>query len=458
MKPTSLLLGLLICHTTVIAAWAASPRNWSDPGLDGASGPSTVYNWTGGSGTLQAWGSFAGSPTVTLEWQSVNSAPWEEANTTDCTFTAPGFCNFSVGNGDLRLNVVSGSGIGIVKARIGEPNQASTGTAQRALTAGAVDFEPDGIFEIEQVLTPFTGIAFDPDDDGDDDVIFDAPDPLFGRFRTTAETYVFELAGSLIAGIQFSSPPGLGTISGAFMVDATPSTTLPTLLLSRLDSGSGLGKNAVSGGPVMIDDSVAVAEWTAAGLSVTDLLRFEFPQSAVAPTPTESGSYWDSAAKELCIYDGTQWICLSSTSGELHQTNPGGGGGPHITVAVDGTFVGWTTASAGPVEGGVVVDLTDATGDTLQLPTDGIYVIGVSMSFGGSSNDTFTCRAHVNGLVSDAFFVTETNPGGAVQAAAGFATLSLFAGDKVSMRCTTEPGDGGGTMDIWQATMSVGKY
>lgn len=119
--PKALLLALALLSAALPAAGRSS---WT---LD-ADETSSAGRWKGGAGTLQVGGTFAGGPTVTFEWTAGPPvSTWLEIDAGNCTFAAPGRCNFVIGNGDIRVVVTGGTGAGIVTAVVVEPFQASIG-------------------------------------------------------------------------------------------------------------------------------------------------------------------------------------------------------------------------------------------------------------------------------------------------------------------------------------------
>ena len=109
---------------------------------------SCTLKWGGASGTLQVEdgiNAFNGAPSVTLEWKAPSAAAFEQIEAEDCTFTAAGFCNFSIGRGDLKIVVTGGTGADIVSAFVSDEHEAAlgAGVSSSGVVAGKLTMEDD---------------------------------------------------------------------------------------------------------------------------------------------------------------------------------------------------------------------------------------------------------------------------------------------------------------------------
>lgn len=308
-----LLLVILLTLFIMPPAWSASPKAWLT--LDGASGATAdTYSWNGGSGTLQVWGAFTGGPSVSLEWTSFGSAPFLEVDSSECTLTAANtFCNFSIGNGDLRLIITGGSGVAIVSARIGQPNQASAGGGGGfALAAACIDADDDGNCEVEKELAA-DAVLFDVNDDG-------VVDMRFVRFTGTTfdiqSTSImrFDPLGTAVGGAYasgFQTGPSIGTeIAGAWR-NVTTTSTVPTGVMTFSDLTSGIGRDTTTGGIALIDDSILGVLVESTQITISDGLTLGLPGSNSPPATCNAAKdghiYWDLNQLIVCRCDSTIW-------------------------------------------------------------------------------------------------------------------------------------------------------
>jgi hypothetical protein len=101
------------------------------------------------------------------------------------------------------------------------------------------------------------------------------------------------------------------------------------------------------------------------------------------------------------------------------------------------TFVGWTTATAGELQG-VTADVADGTADHLTVPADGAgdYVVVMKVDGKGASNEIYEWSVHVDGSQKTELTAISYNPSGDGGAQLSFAAgvISLSASEEVSIR------------------------
>lgn len=341
MKKLAALLFLLVSTDLL----ARSPNSWLV--LD-ADETSVLHRWKGGSGTLQVWGPFTGGPTVTLEFQSHQNAPFEEPQG-PCISTAPAICNFTVGNGDLRIVVTGGSGTDIVAANIGETNQASIGggaggsTSFAALTTGTnttadmvvgtgatlgisglgtisgteLDFDGDGTPNVFDS----SGMNFDADDDGTPEMVIALNDSVgIGTTAAVARLEVDSIANSPTLRLRSDSGANIelfddGTganwefnIGGGGTDLIFSRSTLGEVFRFRGATGFfGVG-TATPGGLFDVNSFLVV---NSTDVVIGPGLTFAPPPGASPPGVCSGGlsghQYWDTNQLLLCRCNGVAW-------------------------------------------------------------------------------------------------------------------------------------------------------
>jgi hypothetical protein len=233
---------------------------------------------------------------------------------------AAGFCNFSIGNGDLRINVAGGTGVGTIAARIGEPNQASTlGTPGGGLIS-AVDLNWDQ----DSTLNVFEGTPGDMAMDFDDDGVIDltATVVVIGNPFATFEAgrFLFRTFGLN----RFRIEPLFATVintagfgQGGFSTAVT-SATEPSIVLNTSNGGDGFGWVSAGDEITTIIDNLEISRHTATGFGITDGLALRLPHSSAPPFAcsgtAEGAAYWDTSDNEQCNCDGTNWVLVSDAT------------------------------------------------------------------------------------------------------------------------------------------------
>ncbi len=212
------------------------------------------------------------------------------------------------------------------------------------------------------------------------------------------------------------------------------------------DKDTGPGGRAGADRGCLIAGAVCSLEYNTTGVDILDGLRFQLPESAAAPTITQSACYYDTDTDEVCCYDGAQWQCFSQVYGELYATSG------TLTISTEDTYAQWTTTTAGPTGGGMTV--STAT-DDIVVPVAGDYIVAVTMSFSGGSNDTYTCNVHEDGLPGRIALVRKLGTGGDVGSAATSGFLTLAASAVLELFCKTGVGDGTDDLVVSYASLAV---
>lgn len=375
MKIVSAAFVLLMLSVLPIAA--TSPKSWLE--LD-AGETAESFSWNGGSGTLHVWGSFSGGPSVSLEWTSFNSAPFLEVDASNCTLTtADSFCNFSIGNGDLRVVITGGSGSDIVSARIGQPNQASIGgdgaggggsfadltggtnvmaamvvgtgssmsvTGSGTLEATALDYTGDGTLNL---FNDVGSTRFDPDNDGTAEMSLTSAGRLGIGTTTPNANAILHIVGTASGAFNFDggfiidniNNSGINIVSGAANIasinlgdtnDATVAAVAyfnatnllvfrtANSLTNRLVVAASGNVGIATDTPAELLDVNSFLTVSSSNVSVGAGLTLGLPPSASPPVactaPLSGHLYWDTAQLLACRCDGTTWEGI----------NVGGGG------------------------------------------------------------------------------------------------------------------------------------
>lgn len=122
-------------------------------------------------------------------------------------------------------------------------------------------------------------------------------------------------------------------------------------------------------------------------------------------------------------------------------SNPGGGGGPHIDITVEGVFVGWTDATLLVEVGGIVSNPADLTSASFTVPYDGWYETSVLVNGSAvGTNDRIIGKFHVNdvGTPGQVEYDVDNN---FVNVISSHNLIILNAGDEIDVRFTNDVGD-----------------
>lgn len=104
-----------------------------------------------------------------------------------------------------------------------------------------------------------------------------------------------------------------------------------------------------------------------------------------------------------------------------------------IDTGAVGTLIGWTTATI-TSSSGMVVDLTDAAGDSIIIPFDGDYGVSFASNFDGPNGARIVTNATTNGIATDAAAYSEIDGGGDIVNTGHPATVwPLLAGDRIRL-------------------------
>ena len=143
--------------------------------------------------------------------------------------------------------------------------------------------------------------------------------------------------------------------------------------------------------------------------------------------------------------------------GHLYESDLDGTPGNSIAIATGGTYYGWTTASAGIAEGGLTLDVANVTADSITVDDAGSYMVAFSVGASGSANAGPHCCVHVEGSIPAGAPCAprKIGTGGDVGNFGASAPLALAASDELDLRCTTEVGEDGKTLDLWQVHLWV---
>lgn len=311
------------CMATLLSsavAGAASPKSWLV--LD-ASETSEAYGWKGGAGTLQVSGPFTDVTSVGLVWTSVVSMPFLAL---DCDLVAADtFCNFSIGNGDLKVVVTGGTGSDIVSARIGQPNQASTGVGAGG-SAINLDWDQDDTLNVFKSVIA-DAVDFDMNDDGTTDLTIE---------RASSGTKVFRAEGSGGSFFRFATSTGaftaqivagggspfngfLTNLGGGAIRDIAPGATVAGLIPRQSALTTGIGHDLSSGDMTLVRASAVHLRTNSVGVLLPDGLALGLPRSTSPPfvcTGSDDGQvYFDTAGEvEQCNCNGTNWVLASDAS------------------------------------------------------------------------------------------------------------------------------------------------
>ncbi|HUW13929.1 MAG TPA: hypothetical protein VM537_29670 [Anaerolineae bacterium] len=125
-----------------------------------------------------------------------------------------------------------------------------------------------------------------------------------------------------------------------------------------------------------------------------------------------------------------------------------------ITVTTAGTYYGWTTAVAAKVNG-MTADTADATADHFTIVEAGEYEVKATVSFGGTGNSTVRCAVHVDGVINADCprFTRKLGAAGDIGTAAPAGTITLAAGEEVSLRFTSD--GNGDSVDLEDVSFSI---
>ena len=264
MKKLAVFLAL-----SLIASTAFAFPKWVEVGIG-----SHDVTWTGGSGTLSVAGTFGGA-TVTFFYCAPLTGLTQcfEVDATACTFTAAGTCDFFKGPGDLQL-VVAGGTPSITAVAAG-PTQASSGSiggGGGGGTAIAIDADQDGNNEIFLVGPQ---IEFDINDDAATNVEWSI-DSGRVQMRMPGNNLIFRIVNTDIfvvdsGGVKVIDPASGLASNTLRLVQVTATVPGYTPLLS--DSGTGVGRDTVSGGLSLIDNSVEGLRVLSTEVLIPDGLR-----------------------------------------------------------------------------------------------------------------------------------------------------------------------------------------
>lgn len=124
-----------------------------------------------------------------------------------------------------------------------------------------------------------------------------------------------------------------------------------------------------------------------------------------------------------------------------------------INTGTAGTFVPWTTAATFNKSSNVTVDLGDASGDSITVPSTGPYLIGFSVSFKGPTTADYEVAITVDGTPTNHRSTRSGSLANAVGAFGSPLVHTLTAGSKVRLAFDA---DVNAEMDLCNVALSFG--
>ena len=163
----------------------------------------------------------------------------------------------------------------------------------------------------------------------------------------------------------------------------------------------------------------------------------------------------------LLIYSGADLDTAQVTKPQIHSGAQDfgslyevtGSPGTTITVTTAGTYYGWVSATAGPLQG-ITADVADATGDNLVIAKTGNYLVSGLVCFSGSNNAIVQAAFFIDGTRSTtAEMYRKLSANGDIGMASISAILALTAAEEVSLRFTSDTN--ADSVNIWAANLNV---